>query len=229
MSKNRSTTHSNRQEVYNLRSSTSSLESSKKLRTKTRKSKKSPKIPVFCTTSFSKKDVRDPYIKTIKTQLSDLEEKKSQITNEIARLKVLEKHQQVNRWVRPKNWKYNSRKIRTTHFDERTFSDGRPTNTPRVVSVIWSHDIKTGYTRYGAVQWTQGPDKQMFDKSIQRKYASLRYESNPVLIQFNPVPKNSREMRNCLRWSIHKLGVCSTSKTHYKWKRKYLIKNSRKI
>lgn len=191
------------------------------------KNPKFPKVPVFSTEKMSKKDARDAFSKSIKQRLVDLKMEQTLIKNEIKELetrqnrKDLKKNQQnqKNKKVDLENWTFKSHKVRTVHFDERTYSDGTKCKTPRVVTIVWTHNRATGFTRYGAVQWTQGPGRDVFDKCTQRKFATTRYLHNPVMVKFDPIPKTVYEVQNCLRWGLYDLGVSSTSKTYIKWKR----------
>lgn len=175
---------------------------------------------------YTTKNVRENYmdVRTIDEQIAFLEEEKKGIETEIQQLKVL-KNKKVDD-ERPNDWRYKSKTLRTTYFDERQFVDGRTPNTQRVVTVVWTHSRSTGVTRIGAVVWTKGHSSDQYDKYTQRQYATARYSSTPMIIKLDPVPQTVREVENCLRWVVHELGVHSKSKKYVKWMKRVTSQNS---
>lgn len=186
------------------------------------------KAPVFCTTNVLDRDARKHFTKSLQQKIDYLHAKQVEISKEINELKDQHKRKEEKKLETPNDWTYKNHLVRVTHFDERTTWNGQKTNTPRVVTVVWKHQRQTGSTRYAAVVWTQGPGNDKFDKETQKRFAMKRYTSNPVLVVFKPSPKTLREVSNCLRVAIYEMGVCSTSKTHLKWKHDNLVRKTKK-
>jgi hypothetical protein len=177
-------------------------------------------IPVYSTKNVS--DPRELYVdtRTDGELLAELEAEQKAVYQEFqVQIDALKRRIEQNKRVstRPDDWKYKSKTLRTTYFDERKFVDGRVPNVPRVVTVVFTHDRDNGVTRFGAVQWTPGHPGDEFNRYEQRMIATKRYSSSPIIVRLEPIPKTVYEVQCCLRWMIHELGVQSYSKAFERW------------
>ena len=170
---------------------------------------------------YSQFDPREPFVDT-RTDSELLKDMQRECVDMQLKIDTLKKRiaNNTRHSKRPEDWEYKPNKLRTTYFDERVFVDGRVPKIPRVVTVVWAHNRKTGVTRYGAVQWTQGYAGEIHDKYQQRLIATKRYNSIPVVVTMTPVPKSIYEVQCCLRWMIHEVGVDCQSHIYKKWSKR---------
>ena len=126
--------------------------------------------------------------------------------------------------VKKHNRGWNNELVRISYFDEREKKTGK-TEQPRVVTVVWSYDRTTGLLKYGADVWTSFRTNDVFCKTTERGHALSRYQTEPIVIQFEPGLGTNAEILKNLRWLVYRFGVSNKSPRFLKFSKTFEYTN----
>ena len=126
--------------------------------------------------------------------------------------------------VKKHNRGWNNELIRISYFDERQKETGR-TEQPRVVTIVWSYNRTTGLLKYGADVWTSFRSNDVFCKITERGHALLRYQTEPIVVHFEPGLGTNAEILKNLRWLVYRFGVSNKSPRYLKFAKTYGVQH----
>jgi hypothetical protein len=126
--------------------------------------------------------------------------------------------------VKKHNRGWNNELIRISYFDERQKETGR-TEQPRVVTIVWSYNRTTGLLKYGADVWTSFRSNDVFCKITERGHALLRYQTEPIVVHFEPGLGTNAEILKNLRWLVYRFGVSNKSPRYLKFAKTYEVQH----
>lgn len=126
--------------------------------------------------------------------------------------------------VKKHNRGWNDELIRISYFDERQKETGRA-EQPRVVTIVWSYNRTNGLLKYGADVWTSFRSNDVFCKITERGHALLRYQTDPIVVHFEPGLGTNAEILKNLRWLVYRFGVSNKSPRYLKFAKTYEVEH----